>query len=321
MKKKAKTADRYPGKSVALGPDNRKHPRRKPLASQRTLTLRWNTPLGGRADTARLVDLGPGGLQIELSYPLEAGQSVTVQGEIDKVIGQQALNRHCHVTHCKPIGNKQYAAGLAFDDDQPEPEAPPKSGHARPAAAADKDGPCDYYEVLQVNPKANLDTIHRVYHFLALRYHPDNQETGNADLFRQISEAHEILTDPERRAAHDVHLARNSQTRFRIFENWESSRGKESEKRKRSGVLDLLYSKRLSDPERPSLSMREMEDLLACAREHLEFTLWFLREKKWVLRNDNNHFEITILGVEAAEEQETSTHAPQRPLLAAPANR
>ena len=37
----------------------------------------------------------------------------------------------------------------------------------------------DYYEVLQVSPNADLDTIHRVYRLLAQRFHPDNRESGN----------------------------------------------------------------------------------------------------------------------------------------------
>jgi curved DNA-binding protein len=32
----------------------------------------------------------------------------------------------------------------------------------------------DYYEFLQISPNADVDTIHRVYRFLAARFHPDN---------------------------------------------------------------------------------------------------------------------------------------------------
>ena len=40
--------------------------------------------------------------------------------------------------------------------------------------------PLDHYELLQVSPTAEIDTIHRVYRLLAQRFHPDNRETGNA---------------------------------------------------------------------------------------------------------------------------------------------
>src|SRR4051794_41853620 len=62
----------------------------------------------------------------------------------------------------------------------------------------------DYYEVLQVNPTAELDTIHRVYRLLAQRFHPDNKETGSESRFREISEAYTVLSNPEKRARYDV---------------------------------------------------------------------------------------------------------------------
>ena len=32
----------------------------------------------------------------------------------------------------------------------------------------------DYYELLEISPQATQDTIHRVYRYMAARYHPDN---------------------------------------------------------------------------------------------------------------------------------------------------
>src|SRR6185437_4287022 len=59
----------------------------------------------------------------------------------------------------------------------------------------------DHYETLQISPNADAETIRRVYRLQAQRFHPDNLETGNAEMFRRISEAYEILIDPERRAS------------------------------------------------------------------------------------------------------------------------
>jgi curved DNA-binding protein CbpA len=61
----------------------------------------------------------------------------------------------------------------------------------------------DYYEFLQISPHANLDTIHRVYRFLAARFHPDNPESGDPELFRNVRTAYEVLSDPKRRAEYD----------------------------------------------------------------------------------------------------------------------
>ena len=54
----------------------------------------------------------------------------------------------------------------------------------------------DYYELLQISPNAEPETIHRVYKMLAQRYHPDNPETGDIDRFLLLNQAFETLSDP-----------------------------------------------------------------------------------------------------------------------------
>ena len=44
----------------------------------------------------------------------------------------------------------------------------------------------DYYEVLQISPKADNETIHRVFRMQAARFHPDNKQTGNAERFMML---------------------------------------------------------------------------------------------------------------------------------------
>ena len=51
---------------------------------------------------------------------------------------------------------------------------------------------------------------------------------------------------------------------------------------------------------------REFAEMLGCPREHLEFSLWFLKERKLITRADNNQFEITSQGVEAFEAEEAT---------------
>ncbi|MGK2960923.1 MAG: DnaJ domain-containing protein, partial [Gemmatimonadaceae bacterium] len=41
----------------------------------------------------------------------------------------------------------------------------------------------DYYEILQVSPRADTETIARVFRHLANRYHPDNKDSGNSEMF------------------------------------------------------------------------------------------------------------------------------------------
>ena len=52
----------------------------------------------------------------------------------------------------------------------------------------------DFYEVLQLSPRATAETIERVYRLLAKRYHPDNTVTGDAARFSEVHET--ILSSP-----------------------------------------------------------------------------------------------------------------------------
>ncbi|HVO97410.1 MAG TPA: J domain-containing protein [Bryobacteraceae bacterium] len=159
----------------------------------------------------------------------------------------------------------------------------------------------DYYETMQISPNADLDTIHRVYRILAQRFHPDNQETGNVEVFRDLTEAYRVLSDPEQRAAFDIAHREARRITWQIFDQTTSSQGVEAERRKRSGVLSLLYRKRLVQPDQPAMSIRDFEEFLAVPKEHLEFTLWYLKEGQFVTRSDNGRYTITLAGVDLAE--------------------
>lgn len=62
----------------------------------------------------------------------------------------------------------------------------------------------DYYEVLGLARSATDQDIKRAYRALARKYHPDvNKEKGAEDRFKELNEAQETLSNPERRAAYD----------------------------------------------------------------------------------------------------------------------
>jgi curved DNA-binding protein len=159
----------------------------------------------------------------------------------------------------------------------------------------------DYYETMQISPNADLDTIHRVYRILAQRLHPDNSETGDGELFRALTEAYQTLSDPEKRAVFDIEHRTTRRLTWKIFDQTTSAHGVEAERRKRAGILALLYRKRVAQPDQPAMNLKEFEELLGVPKEHLEFTLWFLKEGQYVTRSDNGRHSITLKGVELAE--------------------
>ena len=65
----------------------------------------------------------------------------------------------------------------------------------------------DYYEVLGLKKDATDADIKRAYRKLAAQYHPDvNHDPGAEEKFKEINEANEVLSDPDKRARYDLSL-------------------------------------------------------------------------------------------------------------------
>jgi len=62
----------------------------------------------------------------------------------------------------------------------------------------------DYYKILGVKPDADIKAIKTAYRKLARKYHPDVSTQDNAEeMFKEVSEAYEVLKDTEKRAEYD----------------------------------------------------------------------------------------------------------------------
>ncbi len=159
----------------------------------------------------------------------------------------------------------------------------------------------DYYETLQINANAEPETIHRVFRLLAQRFHPDNSDTGDVERFRVLTEAYEVLSNPERRAKYDIEHQRLWRERWKVAEGAADDADFHSEQIVRLTLLELLYARRRTEPRQPALSLLDAEALTGRPREHLEFSIWFLTQKKFVQRGDDSAITITADGVEYLE--------------------
>jgi hypothetical protein len=156
----------------------------------------------------------------------------------------------------------------------------------------------DHYEVLQLSPRADQDTIQRVFRHLAKRLHPDNTESGDAARFDEVMRAFEVLSDPVARAKYDASYDQDREIRWRIFNQDTSESEVAADRRVRTAILKLLYTARRNDADRPGIGMLELERLLGCPEQHMKFHLWYLKENGWLERLENGTIAITASGVD-----------------------
>ncbi len=161
----------------------------------------------------------------------------------------------------------------------------------------------DYYEFLQISRNAEADTIHRVYRFLAARFHPDNAETGNDAQFFLLKQAYDVLSDPERRAKYDASFENEVLAPDPLSDSIDFMDQIDGELNRRLAVLAVLYIRRRTNPDKPEVSLMEVELRMGFPREYLEFTTWYLQKKGYITRADNSAFTLTADGVDFVETQ------------------
>jgi hypothetical protein len=156
----------------------------------------------------------------------------------------------------------------------------------------------DYYELLQLSPRASADMVERVYRFMAKRFHPDNLETGDAEKFNRISEAYQILSDPERRAAYDVTYDNVQQVQWKVYDQKSATDNRLEDRQLIHAILSLLYIERRRDPLKGGMGAVILERTLGVPREHLEFPLWYIKQHGWTELLDSGQIAITIAGID-----------------------
>jgi curved DNA-binding protein CbpA len=167
-------------------------------------------------------------------------------------------------------------------------------------AGRDSVGFIDYYEILEISPNANSDTIERVFRYLAQRYHPDNKATGDRARFDLVLEAHDTLRDTVRRVQYDLEYKRHSDGRSELVDAAGDSESIDRDVAFQTKLLSLFYAKRRRNVSDPGIGDAELAALLDCPAEYLDFHLWYLKEKRWISRKEDGLLAITIEGVDRA---------------------
>lgn len=160
----------------------------------------------------------------------------------------------------------------------------------------------DYYELLQLSPNADPETIERIYRHLAKKFHPDSSEFADYDRFQQIVEAHRTLIDPQSRAGYDVRYQEYWNQKWKLAAEASGSAAFGDDQVARERMLSLLYVQRRRNMKNPGLGEYEMTRLLSTPPELVEFHLWYLKAKGWIERLGTGHLAITATGVDQVEQ-------------------
>ena len=114
----------------------------------------------------------------------------------------------------------------------------------------------DFYELLQISPNADGETIHRVYRYLAARFHPDNSDTGNAAKFQLVKAAYDALSNPVHRREYDA--KRQGLAVQPLSSSIDFMDQLEGEINRRMAVLAVLYYHRRMSPNSPDVSLADI---------------------------------------------------------------
>ena len=260
--------------------ERREEPRE---SAKHSYSITW-TDSGGLAHAAefRLLNASDSGVAFASSVRLNPNTLVYVSAP-EASTGTWAL-----VRHCTPDGD-EFVVGVELDV------------HQASSPEGEKDFE-NFYEFLQISPAAQPGTINRVFRYLAALYHPDNPTTGDAEQFLQLNRAYRILSSSEKRAAYDAELARRSGEKSPAFDGVDFMDGVEGELNRRLAVLAVLYKKCRSNIHESRVKLVELEQQMGFPREYLDFTTWYLKNKKYIHKEDNSDFSLTAAGVDFVEE-------------------
>lgn len=197
----------------------------------------------------------------------------------------------------------------------------------------------DLYEILQVSPNAEKDTIKRVHQILSLKYQLAAPENNAVAYFALLQQAAATLLDSKTRAAYDLErqarlsapapgvpapvadippapraepatpvAATTPVNPVNPATPAALSAGRfmegldiDGEKRRRAGLIEICYRQRILKPRQPALSVKQLEDGMELTVDQLEASLWYLKETDLIRVSDAGNYAVTVRGMNAIE--------------------
>ena len=158
------------------------------------------------------------------------------------------------------------------------------------------------YVVFGIERTASNDAIHKRYQELVKLFHPQKGESPDAEQFKAINDAYEVLTDPYGRKTLDDMLDGPQQDKSApVFLVEEIVSSLPDQIGRRSTILAVLYDRRRQKPNRPGVSFRNLEMMLGWTPDQLELTLWYLKQRELVTADDKSNLLVTANGMDYME--------------------
>ena len=111
----------------------------------------------------------------------------------------------------------------------------------------------DHYELLQISPNADEDTIQRIFRHLAKKLHPDASTNGDPERFNRLLEAYRVLTDVSQRAAYDVAYRQHWEQTWKVAAEASDANPISDDGRVRVRLLSLFYVQRRRNMRNPGM--------------------------------------------------------------------
>lgn len=157
----------------------------------------------------------------------------------------------------------------------------------------------NHYEVLELSPNASIESIERMFRFLATKMHPD--AGGDKEQFNELVKAFEVIRNPSTRVAYDAELANQNLQNDHLAEHAAQAGNDVVD---RHEMLCLFYARRRQGGNQPALGTITIGKMMGIPQEVLDFHLWYFREKGWIKREEDGGFAITAEGVDKVEASE-----------------